>query len=316
MKIGQTIQCKACGASSVTKHQVQSILECQYCGALMTYTESTSSQTIQHAHQKPAKLGFLLVMIPVLVIALMVLFWLVFQNIRKQRTMESYETELIEKVVQVEPEVKIQVSQEPVVINAISAADINQLLTIESQVSGETSNGGKYWILGLKNNSDQAIARPGAMLSVFNSEGKRLEEQGGWALREILQPGQQTAVLVFLPEAPVENTSHQITTIASQSQPFGFSQVEIKVQDYSVSTKSHQFELIGDVLNDQQFAVKFVRILAVAFNKAGEPIGIGNAFSSIKDLAPNQVSGFKVRVGTFLSGEPDSWQVWGLARGK
>ena len=315
MKVGQTIQCQACGASSVTKHQVQSLLECQYCGAMMTYTESVKAQPTHHTQQKPAKLGFLLVMIPVLVIVLMVVFWLVFQNIRKHRTMESYESEQIENVVQVEPQVTIQVNQEPVVVKPISAADINQLLTIESQVSGETSNGGQFWILGLKNNSGQVIARPGAMLSVFNSAGKRLEEQGGWALREVLQPGQQTAVLVFLPEAPTETTTHQLTTIASQSQPLGFSQVDIKVQDYSVSTKSHQFELIGDVLNDQPFAVKFVRILAVAYNNAGEPIGIGNAFSSIKDLAPNQVSGFKVRVGTFLSGEPDSWQVWALAKG-
>ena len=95
MKIGPIIECQACGASSVTKHKDKSILECQYCGAMMTYSEDVNkSSTVQTQH-KPAKLGFLLVMIPVLVIILMIIFWYAFQNIRKNRSMASYEAEII-----------------------------------------------------------------------------------------------------------------------------------------------------------------------------------------------------------------------------
>ena len=67
-------------------------------------------------------------------------------------------------------------------------------------------------------------------------------------------------------------------------------------------------------MNQHDKTAKYVRLIAVAYNTDGEPIGIGNAFSSIKDLAPKQASGFKVRVGTFLQGEPASWQVRALAR--
>ena len=314
MKIGQNIQCQACGASSVTKLEDQSMLECQYCGAMMTFSEDSKIPSTVQLQHKPAKLGLLLVMIPTLVIALMVIFWLVFQNIRKNRSMDSYEAEISHNVATVVDE-KVEHPLLPLeTINSPPTTDYNQSLTIQSQVAGETTNGGKYWILGVKNSSDQQIARPGVMLSLFDQHGKRIEEQGGWSLREILEAGEQTAILLYLNEPPTDTAKQQITTFASQPTQLGLNQIEVKVLDYTVSTKNKQFELIGDVINDQDSPVKYVRLVAVAYNVVGEPIGIGNAFSTDKNLAPNQRSGFKVKVGTFLQGEPVTWRVWALGR--
>jgi len=314
MKIGQKIQCQACGASSVIKHANKALLECEYCGAMMTFSEDSKiPSTIQSQH-RPAKLGFLLVMIPILVIALVVIFWLVFQNIRKNRSMDSYEAEISAVAVtldQDQAKYSLQVTEKP---QSETTDSINHLLTIESQMTGETTSGGNYWILGVKNNSDQQIARPGVMLSMFDLDGKRIEEQGGWSLREVLEPGEQTAILLYLNEPPTNTVKQQITTFASQPNQVGLKQVEIKVQNYSVTIKNQQFEIIGDVVNQHESPVKYVRLVAVAYNMIGEPIGIGNAFTTVKNLAPNQGSGFKVRVGTFLTAEPDSWQVWALGR--
>ncbi|KAA3641742.1 MAG: hypothetical protein DWP95_06245, partial [Proteobacteria bacterium] len=191
---------------------------------------------------------------------------------------------------------------------------INQFLTIQSQVSGKISNGGQYWIFGVQNTGDKTMVRPGVMVSLFNAQGKRVVEQGGWSYKEQLEPGEKTSVLVYLSEPPNETIEQKITALASEPGQFGAKQVQVKVSDYTVTSKSQQFEIIGDVLNNHDSRVKYVRVIAVAYNAAGEPIGIGNAYSTEKHLAPNQGSGFKISVGTFLTDEPDSWQLLALAR--
>jgi len=314
MKIGQNIQCQACGASSVTMLANKPLLECEYCGAAMIYSVDSTPSTGQVQH-KPAKLGLLLVMIPVLVIILMMVFWLIFQNTRKDRSMDSYAAEVSEVATTLIQTATNPISPSQQQTPAKSTTSLNDLLSIESQVAGETSSGGKYWIIGVKNNSEQKLARPGVMLSMFNQAGKRLVEQGGWSMREVLEPEEQTVLLLFLSEVPPEAAEQQIKTFASQPTQFGLKQVEVKVLDFTVSTKNKQFELIGDVINDQDVNVKYVRLMAVAYDTQGKPIGMGNAFSTDKELAPNQRSGFKVKVGTFLQGEPVTWRVWALGRG-
>ncbi len=327
MKIGQKIECQSCGASSLIKHQNKLLLECEYCGAIMTFSEQRTSslesktQTINPVDKlpkKPLNLGVLLVLIPIVVIILMVVFWLVFQNIRKHRTIESYIKDPDEQL-QIDPVNKATANNKAILkskeLNSNKSSELQvHLPEILSQVSGTTSQGGQYWILGIQNNSESTLSRPGVMLSLFNEQGKRIEEQGGWSLREMLEPGEKSVVLVYVNEVPIESHKHELNAFSSQSKLYGSEQVEINVTDFSVAKKNKSFELIGDVVNNHDFAVKYVRLMAVAYDINGKPIGTGNAFSSVKDLAPNQSSGFKVKVGTFLQGEPDTWRVWALGR--
>ena len=319
--MGQKIECQACGASSFIKHKNKSLLECEYCGAMTAFNENSIDAVIVSGHQKPVNLVFLLVIIPVLVIVLMVVFWFVFQNIRKHTTMETYETEKPLEVI--ETTTLVQTPTRPVITgkertspSSISIETFNEseLLTIQSQVSGVTTNGGKYWILGVKNSSNQRLSRPGVMLSLFNQEGQRIEEQGGWSLREVLKPEEQTAVLLFLSELPADAVEQQLKPFASKPSQLGLKQVEVTVANYSVTTKNKTLEIVGDVINEQNFKVKYVRVMAVAYDADGKPIGIGNAFSTDKDLESGQNSGFKVKVGTFLQGEPVTWGISALGR--
>ncbi len=327
MKIGQKIECQSCGASSLIKHQNKLLLECEYCGAIMTFSEQSTSSSESKAQtihpvdklpKNPLNLGVLLVLIPTVVVILMVVFWLVFQNIRKHRAVELYKKDPVEQL-QFDPVNKAAANNKVMLkskeLNSNKSSELqNYSPEILSQVSGTTSRSGQYWILGIQNNSESTLSRPGVMLSLFNEQGNRIEEQGGWSLREILEPGEKTVVLVYINEVPTASHKHELNAFASQSKLYGSPQVEINVTDFNVTKKNKTFELIGDVVNNQDFAVKYVRLMAVAYDSSGKPIGTGNAFSSVKDLAPNQSSGFKVKVGTFLQGEPDSWRVWALGR--
>jgi len=312
MKIGKKIVCQGCGASSLLRHETLSVLECEYCGGLMSFSDE-STQITEDRH-KPTKLTFLLIIIPVSVIVLMMVFWFVFTNIRKHRTLESYEVKMPVRVTS-----STQTKKEPVVTtveetsNSVSES-LNDLITIQSQVSGETINGGQYWIFGIKNNNDQRVSRPGVMLSLFDQEGRRIEEQGGWSLRETLEPEEQTIVLLFLAKVPTDAVEQKLKPFASKPNQFGLKQVDVSVESFNVTSKNKLFEVVGDVVNEHGFNVRYVRLMAVAYDSHDKPIGMGNAFSTDKELAPQQRSGFKVKVGTFLQGEPVTWRVWALGR--
>lgn len=292
------------------------MLECQYCGAMMTYTEPVRGQSSQHAQSKS---WVLLLIVSALALGLLVYFLMGYFTIRQPDAVvitESKKTELVSKGTELAEvgalrNIPVLTKQQK---RSQSKESINQFLSIQSQVRGETSNGGQYWIFGIKNSSDKTMIRPGVMVSLFKADGKQVVEQGGWSYKEQLEPGEKTAVLVFLSESPAETVDQKINPLASEPSQFNLKEVPVKVSDYTVTSKNQQFEIIGDVHNNHDSRVKYVRVIAVAYNAAGEPIGIGNAYSTEKHLAPNQGSGFKISVGTFLTDEPDSWQLLALAR--
>lgn len=305
MKIGQSIQCPSCGASSVIKHDNQPIIECEYCGSMMRFTpNSTSSEKT-----KPAKLTFLLIMVPVIVVALMIVFWMVFQNIRKHTNINDF-TE--------QPNVQTdRVAIKPSIQNegAINSSfDLKKQLTIDSQTAGTTSLGHKYWIFSVTNQGPKKIARPGVMVSIFDEGGKRIVEQGGWAYKDILAAGESTVVFVFVKEAPESIADIQLSSLASKPNASSENQLNINVEDYTIKQTNLGFEFIGDVKNQHQVDVKYTRVVVIAYDKEGVPVGVGNGFSTEKQLMPEQNSGFKVKVNTFLAGEPHQWDVWAIAR--
>ena len=68
---------------------------------------------------------------------------------------------------------------------------------------------------------------------------------------------------------------------------FGLKQADVMVKGFNVSHKNKSFEVLSDVVNEHDSSVKYVCLMAVAYD------------INDKELAPNQRSGFKVKVGTF-----------------
>lgn len=312
MNNNQTIKCNACGASSVTLNKVTNLLECQYCGATM--------QNMQHPAVQPqskTKLTAIMISLPLIVIALMVVFWMAFQNIRVHTAVDQYASDMVEPSTKtIDPLAKPFLSEGFQKQNNVpkKSQPLGENLSITSQVKGETSSGGLYWIFAVVNNSEVEIYRPGVVVSLFDTDGKRIAEQSGWSALKSLQSAEQTEVLVFLPEAPESVDTIEINTLASTANQFSTAEVRLEITSFSVTEKNGAFELIGDVQNPNANAVKYSRIYAVARNQAGEPIGMGNAFATHKDLSAGESSGFKLRVGSFLQGVPQNWTVWAQGR--
>src|SRR5690606_41689943 len=93
MKIGKTIQCQSCGGSRVIKHADKSMLECQYCGAMMTYTESARHQLSDQSQSKSSKKWVLILTISALVVLLLVFVMMGYFSIRQPDAVVIIESE-------------------------------------------------------------------------------------------------------------------------------------------------------------------------------------------------------------------------------
>jgi len=309
MKNSHTFKCDACGASSVSQQSSHPVFECQYCGSsvLVNIGQQPPTQTSK------TKLSLLLIAIPLLVITLMVVFWLVFQNVRVQNHLEQNVPDVSNRSAL--NHVRPQTQSQPELQKAYAAdEDPRKYLSISSQFTAETSSGGLYWVVGVTNNGEHAIHSPGAVISLFDAKGQRVAEQSGWSSHKILEPGKTTAVLVFLPQPPDGADRHELAILASKPNQFNLQPLPLRVQDYVISAANDSFEIIGDVINDHDRAVKYARVFAVAKNSNKEPIGLGNAFATQKNLKAGENSGFKIKVGTFLVGKPDHWELWSTAQ--
>lgn len=313
----QSMRCDSCGASEFKHSKQPGLLVCAYCGAQKLHNQ-------QQRHHNQAQPGQSLMRRTLVVtFSVMLLIVVVWFNTSRQLdgpvrvsqpvvTVGEVSRPLTVLSTEDKPADHSEVTSDPA--QAERGQSVNDALKVVHQVSGTTTNGGRYWIFELRNTAESEVFKPHVMVSLFDAAGKRVAEQGGWSYQHRLSPGEQTPVMVFMSEPPDDGVTEQITTLASRDGRFVAEQLALKIVDFKVSKKYSQFQIIGDVLNQQQVAVKYPRVVVVALNESGQIIGQGQSFSTLKALQPGEVFGFKVGVGTFLTAEPASWRVYALAQ--
>lgn len=78
MRLNAQLKCQTCGEKHVPNADGSPQINCAHCGAALVVNKSLPA-----GHQSKTKLTLLLLFIPLLVIALMVVFWISFQKTRK-----------------------------------------------------------------------------------------------------------------------------------------------------------------------------------------------------------------------------------------
>ncbi len=306
------IKCESCGSTRWQNSQLDNMLECQYCGAMRQ--QPNQNRINQQANNKQ-NWGTIAVALPLIV---------VFVQFRKHSDYEAVtstkqplinaQTPEISTVKQGNAATQSIESSHTTTTNHTLEKSINTYLKITHQVAGETSLGGKFWIFELNNQSEQAIAKPGVVVSGFDANGQRLVEQSGWSQQQVLAPNETTALMVFLSEPPDDMVSTTISTLGKIPQKYDLKQVSLKVKSFVVNEVGSRYEIVGDVLNDTEHTLSFSKITVIAKNKAGQAVGVTSGFATVKSLKPQESSGFKVTMGTFLTEKPDSWTLKAFAR--
>jgi hypothetical protein len=192
---------------------------------------------------------------------------------------------------------------------------VNPEVIITSQFKGQTSLGGLYWILQIRNDGQYTVARPSAVVSLFNKKNQRVAEQTGWSKLSHLDAQQSTEVLVLLAKPPQGEFRIEIIGRAYHTGSFDQQLDVLPVTDFVINKNAkdeRRADIVGDVINSLEYQLDFVMVMAVAKNDEGLPVGLANTYATHSSISPQGQSGFKISAGTFVTEVPASWSVYAV----
>lgn len=316
----KVLKCPSCGSSNI-ENNGQSIVKCEHCGSSLLVKKNKYSQLVVVGSQIRSLLIFIVAILAVFFIARPI--WLSFQN-DKQPVKEI--KQVIAIPVNAIPNIKIpkinmlKVDTKAIVVTneQIKLAEEKRVkpnISILSKIEGHTSIGGIFWIVKIRNDSEYTVARPGVVMSLFDDNNKRIDEQRAWSAHSHLTAGQESQVMLFIANPPKINYSRQMSGIANIPSQFEIYQETIEVRDFIVKKEDgflKNTSIVGDVYNPHDYQVDFVKILAVAHDANGIPVGMSNTYATTTSIPSKGQSGFKVSASTFIAQPPASWSLWAV----
>ena len=181
--------------------------------------------------------------------------------------------------------------------------------------TGTNSAGARFWIVDYENTGSVAISRPAIIVSLFDEAGARVAEQTGYSRQHILAPGEKTTVLVLVTNAP-SFAREEVQLRPPEGVRFQAPEVALEVVEQRPEPGiANRIQIVGTVRNPSAQDVRFASILVVGRNAGGIPVSYGTGIASIRDLVAGASSGFAVRMGTFETEAPTTYEVSARARG-
>ena len=331
----EILKCPACSSNSI-KPISKNISECEYCGSRFQTDNGSFVVKESDANNKNSTYTNKTKIMLISTLALLLVTGLLAVQFLK----EEPETIAISDIANDTPDLQIErdktkisnniitkpLANIPIIKNTVinPANDYNfsteikgnSALKIISQFAGITSNQDKYWIVTIKNQSQQPVARAGVVISLYDETGQRIEEQKGYVKRKILAPDAQASVLVLVQKAP-KFAKAEFSTFAAK--PLSFDKPYAKLEIASFITKKTKYsekftEIIGDVYNPNDFQVDYTKIVVLAKDEKGQTIGIADGYATHSSLKPKAKSGFKVTIGAFQVKPENKFEVYAIGQ--
>jgi DNA-directed RNA polymerase subunit RPC12/RpoP len=300
------LKCPACGSSEI-EQQSEKLVKCSHCGSSLILKGNFLTSVKEHTSKASLETKQpLFIIATILVIGLIALFI----GYHHDEVLPVVGEPLIETkpnhtiVDPIELEKRKQENESTFIPN----------IEIIHQVQGKTIVGGIYWIVQIKNISSNPVSRSRVVVSLFDEDDKRIEEQSGWSIKEVLQPNETSVVLVLVAKPPKQMATFEFSANASKLNFLLKNQVAMEVVDFVVNQNNERYEIVGDVKNPNAFTVNYTKVVAVALDVDGKPIGLAHQFSTKKTLLAGEGSGFKISSTTFVAQQPASWRLWAIAR--
>ena len=301
------LKCPACGSSEIDQ-QTTKLVKCSHCGSSLILKNDHLTSVNENINKPNLKSKQPIILIGV---SLLLIFGLLFINYHNDdKTLIVVEPIQIQKptITKVDP-IEIEKRKQK------NEASFTPKIEIISQIQAKTVIGGIYWIVQVKNISSKAVSRARVVVSLFDQNNKRIEEQSGWSIKEVLEPNETSVVLVLVSKPPEQMTRFELSASASKISFLLKNQVNVDVSDFVVNqNNSGRFEIVGDVKNSNAFSVNYTKVIAEAIDNNGKPIGLAHQFSTQKSLLEGESSGFKISSTTFIAQQPASWRLWAIAR--
>ena len=313
MKDFKIIKCPSCGSSTV-EVDAESIATCKHCGTKILLKDNDSIMVFSFISVKQ-----LLVIVTVVTILIAAaVFWITNSKIKVNNPKVKPDTNslVIEQATEDVPKVITKTVQSfDKEMKSQQQKSEKPHISILSEIKAQTSIGGLYWIIQIRNDEQYTVVRPSVVVSLFDNQKKRIAEQVGWSKSSHLDSHQTTEVLVLISKPPQTSFRAEIAARANNSRSFALRQEYIEIKEFIINTSATnklKSEIIGDVYNPFEYQVDFVKVVAVAKNDNGKPVGIADAYVTTSSIPAHGQSGFKVTAGTFVAEIPISWSLYAM----
>ncbi|HPA71927.1 MAG TPA: FxLYD domain-containing protein [Spirochaetota bacterium] len=167
---------------------------------------------------------------------------------------------------------------------------------------------GNVYVVGLYRNTGRSIIRkPMVVATLYSGDGRKVAMGKGYAIREVLLPGEETPVRVLVSRPPAW-TRYEISHVAEHPHAFtrlGRPAMELRACRLQKGRYSG-YEVTGEIVNRSGGPVKFVQVAGVVYDASKNVIGAGAGYAGGNLIAPGDYTTFSVRISP-LKGEPESF---------
>ncbi len=176
------------------------------------------------------------------------------------------------------------------------------------------SLGGTFYVLGeVENTSSFAIRKPELVIILLDEAGNEVATDSGFALAEILEPGEKSYLSAVVTSPPVhhdlkfEVAPRKATYRPALAQGLTVEPLKPQVQ------KSGLHKFSGSVKNTGATTAKFVNVQVLAFDAEDKLMGVYSTYAKTDSLAPGDKARFTV-TGVGLEPTPARFEYLVTAR--
>lgn len=168
------------------------------------------------------------------------------------------------------------------------------------------------WVGKYVNTGDTVIVDPSVTVSLFESGGKRVAEQPGFAHRKWLEPGEWTLLMVLVADAP-DYARHEFKVNKPRVPSYETKPVKLTVTEWGMRRQFSSNYAIGTVRNSSGKYVKWAQVIVYGFDGQGQPVSVCDSYVTEKELEPGAESGFSVMITTLAVGTAERYEVLAFA---
>ncbi|MCX7677822.1 MAG: hypothetical protein N2316_01245 [Spirochaetes bacterium] len=289
----RTLKCENCAGNDFEKIS-QTEYRCRYCGSTHIIEPDISpTYKKQFSTNMPQKRFFLvLILLIVIVGLLLVVFW-------RSRMSTTNRTPILK----IKPSPPSQFDAENISIASPPTASFDQIVAIPDSI-------GNCYFAGIyKNTGKSPIRYPMVVITLYSGDGKKIAQNRGYSIREILYPGEETPISVLITHVP---KWERVEATFQPELPYYYTAHErplMKFQNCTIhKLRFTGYEIRGEIVNKSEKPAKRIRMIAAVFDREKKIIGIGRNYVPATSIAPNDYSPIAIRIIP-ITGVPHSFML-------
>ncbi len=157
--------------------------------------------------------------------------------------------------------------------------------------------GSSRYIVGeVRNNTGHNVTLVTLAASLHNRVGKQLRSHTGYALLDILKPGQRSPFLILVGNPPVDYADYKLRVQWSVTAEVPLSAVTIRSSGTRLTDVANWRYIIGEVQNDSAGRVGHSKIVVTLYDDGGRVVGVDFTYPTVGPLAAGQRVPFSMLV--------------------